>query len=141
MLVKEIKVFRQRVDGFHEPLESEFRTVAGQWLEKAERQLREVRTVLAGEPTRQVFRAGDPVDRDGEAFVPRHGVLGELERQIMLSTGCPGLVLYGCRRTGKSTLLRNLHGFLPPAVCPVSLNTTDLRPSDYGQVTFSDPSG
>ena len=43
----------------------------------------------------------------------RMGVIGQLERQIMLATGCPGLLIYGRRRMGKSTLLRNLGGYLP----------------------------
>jgi energy-coupling factor transporter ATP-binding protein EcfA2 len=46
-------------------------------------------------------------------------VLGDLQQQIELSTGCPGLVIYGRRRVGKSTLLRNLQGFLPESVVPV----------------------
>ncbi|MCZ6679398.1 MAG: ATP-binding protein, partial [Candidatus Poribacteria bacterium] len=70
----------------------------------------------------QVFRAGDPVNRESEAFVPRDSVVGELESQIMLSTGCPGLVLYGRRRMGKSTILRNLTGFLPTTVVPVGVS-------------------
>ena len=45
----------------------------------------------------------------------------------MLSTGCPGLVVYGRRRTGKSTLLRNLAGFLPPAVVPVGISMQDPK--------------
>ena len=54
---------------------------------------------------------------------------GELERQIMLSTGCPGIVLYGRRRTGKSTVLLNLSGFLPATVLPAcpSLPPPSLR--------------
>ncbi len=75
----------------------------------------------------QVFRAGMPVDHDGEAFVPRYGVLGELERQVLLATGCPGLVIYGRRRTGKSTLLRNLGPFLPPSVLTVFVSMQDAR--------------
>ena len=42
-------------------------------------------------------------ERSREAFVPRFRVLGELENQLMLANGCPGLILYGRRRTGKST--------------------------------------
>ena len=34
----------------------------------------------------------------------------------MLATGCPGLLLYGRRRMGKSTLLRNLDGFIDDLV-------------------------
>ena len=48
--------------------------------------------------------------------MPRNGVTGELEQQIMLSAGCPGIILYGRRRVGKSTVLRNLDGFLPTTV-------------------------
>jgi hypothetical protein len=33
---------------------------------------------------------------------------------------CSGVVLYRRRRVGNSTVLRNLHGFLPPAVQTVS---------------------
>jgi AAA+ ATPase superfamily predicted ATPase len=73
-------------------------------------------------PTPQVFRAGDPVDREKEAFVPRDSVVGNLERQVLLSTGCHGVVLYGRRRVGKSTVLRNLSGFLPSTVHIVNVS-------------------
>ncbi len=49
-------------------------------------------------------------------------MLGQLERQVMLATGCPGLLIYGLRCMGKSTLLRNLDGFLPPSVRIVSIS-------------------
>lgn len=51
--------------------------------------------------------------------MPRNNVLGDIEKQIMLGTGCPGLVLYGRRRMGKSTILNNISGFLPSSVIPV----------------------
>ena len=116
LLRTEIENFQHRVSGFHEPLASEFRAAAAQWLEIADRQLHEAQAVVEREPTPQVFRAGDPVDREREAFVPRDRVVGKLEQQVLLSTGCPGIVLYGRRRMGKSTVLRNLEGFLPPMV-------------------------
>jgi hypothetical protein len=43
-------------------------------------------------------------------------VIGQLERQLILATGCPGLLIYGRRRMGKSTLIRNLDAFVPEAV-------------------------
>ena len=107
-----VETFQNKVAGFHEPLASEFRAATVRWKEVAERQREEVRRRASREPTSQVFRAGDPVDRDREAFVPRDGVVGRLEQQVMLATGCPGIVLYGRRRMGKSTVLRNLGGFL-----------------------------
>jgi hypothetical protein len=118
----EIENFQHRVSGFHEPLASEFRAAAAQWLAIADRQLQEAQAVVEREPTPQVFRAGDPVNREREAFVPRDRVVGKLEQQVLLSTGCPGIILYGRRRMGKSTVLRNLEGFLPPKVRVVTLS-------------------
>lgn len=116
LLIKEIENFRHRIAGLHEPLATEFRGAATQWLVIAERQLDEARRGATKELTPQVFRAGDPVDQEHEAFVPRYAVIGEMEQQVMLSTGCPGIVLYGRRRMGKSTILRNMTGFLPTDV-------------------------
>lgn len=125
LLVREIETFRAQVSGLHQPLSREFRAAATSWLEFARRQLVDAQAVLAKEPTKQVFRAGDPVDRNNEAFVPRDAVTGEIERQVMLATGCPGLVLYGRRRTGKSTILHNLVGFLPPSVRRAGISMQD----------------
>ncbi|MGR9107377.1 MAG: hypothetical protein ACU843_10665 [Gammaproteobacteria bacterium] len=115
-LVEKIRNFQSRISGYPEPLGSEFRQAAGQWLERAEEQYQGLRRILAREPRPQVFRAGDPVDRQQEAFIPRLEVIGEIDRQLSLATGCPGLILYGRRRMGKSTLLRNLDGFLPVSI-------------------------
>jgi hypothetical protein len=62
------------------------------------------------------------MDRAQEAFVERSEAVGELERQIMLATGCPGILLYGRRRTGKSTLLKNLAAFVPTSVRLASIS-------------------
>ena len=122
LVASKIESFRGRLAGFQEPLASEFRAAADKWLVIAQRQLAEVQSITGKEPTPQLFRAGDPVDRTREAFVPRMTVLGQLERQVMLATGCPGLLIYGRRRMGKSTLLRNLRGFLPWSVRIVSIS-------------------
>jgi hypothetical protein len=122
LLCKQIENFRHRISGFYEPLATEFRAAADQWLEIAEKQRREAQAVVKKDPVPQVFRAGDPVDREKEAFVPRDSIVGNLERQVLLSTGCPGVVLYGRRRVGKSTVLRNLSGFLPSTVKTVNIS-------------------
>ncbi|MFN0084387.1 MAG: AAA family ATPase [Blastocatellia bacterium] len=119
LLAEKIISFRERINGHWEPLRTEFRNAAAEWLRIAQRQLDEARRVTTKQLTVQVFRAGDPVDRDQEAFAPRYGVIGELEQQVMMSQGCPGIVLYARRRMGKSTILRNLTGFLPTEVITV----------------------
>ena len=115
-VVARIEAFRGQISGFREPLASEFRDAAAAWLARAKNQLEQVQDITNREPTPQVFRAGDPVDRSQEAFVARMGVIGQVERQITLATGCPGLFVYGRRRMGKSTLLRNLDAFVPETV-------------------------
>jgi len=121
-IVSEIRVFEGRIAGFREPLAGEFRSASQTWLRLAQRQWDEARSVVAKSPTPQVFRAGDPVDRSQEAFVERNEVVGEVEGQITLSTGCPGLILYGRRRVGKSTVLKNLPAFLPTRVRVAALS-------------------
>ena len=111
-----IETFKFQIAGFHEPLVSEFRSASSEWMKIASQQLEEICRKTKSEPMPQIFRAGDPVNREQEAFVPRYSVFGELERQIMLSTGCPGLVLYGRRRMGKSTILKNVSAFLPESI-------------------------
>jgi hypothetical protein len=115
-LVQEIENFRHRLAGFEEPIRTEFRAAAGEWENVAREQLADARGALAREPVRQVFRAGDPVDRESEAFVLRDLVVGQLDQQVTLASGCPGVVLYARRRMGKTTLLRNLAGLLPQSV-------------------------
>ena len=75
----------------------------------------------------RVFRAGDPIQRDREAFVPRFVVLTKIESFLKLEAGCPALLLYGRRRTGKSTILRNLVGFLPNNVRVIEFSMLDPR--------------
>ncbi|MEQ1529067.1 MAG: AAA family ATPase, partial [Methylococcales bacterium] len=116
LLCAKIKNFQSAVSGYPEPLASEFRQAAKQWLAIADAQCQQIRKVVNKEPSPQVFRAGDPVQRNQEAFVPRLDVLGDLDRQLTLATGCPGIVLYARRRMGKSTLITNLDGFLPTTI-------------------------
>jgi len=117
-LLREIRDFHGRVGGLRYPLNTAFREAALAWIAVAERQLR---------PAAQVFRAGDSVERSQEAFLPRWPIIQELQGQITLATGCPGLLLYGRRRMGKSTLLKNLQPFLPTRIAVASLSMQDPR--------------
>ena len=65
--------------------------------------------------------ASDGVDIAAEK-ADEEGPVGEVEGEIMLSTGCPGLILYGRRRVGKSTVLKNLPAFLPNHVRVAALS-------------------
>jgi hypothetical protein len=126
-LVREIRDFHGRVAGLRYPLNTAFREAALAWLAVAERQHSEAKRILEARPAAQVFRAGDPVERSQEAFLPRWPIIEELQGQITLATGCPGLLLYGRRRMGKSTLLKNLQPFLPTWIAVASLSMLDPR--------------
>ncbi|MCG8459898.1 MAG: hypothetical protein MI919_26760, partial [Holophagales bacterium] len=112
LLIKTIEQFADQIAGFEEPLASEFRKAAKVWMRSAEAQQSRIRAA-ANARAKQVFRAGDPINRENEAYLFRGGPIGEIERQTMLVGGSPGLVVYGRRRMGKTTLIRNLQGVLP----------------------------
>lgn len=125
LILEKVRNAYHQFAGFQEPLRTEFRLAAKKWEALAEQQLLQIQRVVSQKPVHQVFRAGDPVDRNQEAFVLRTGVVEELEQQLMLSTGCPGIVLYGRRRMGKSTVLRNIDGFLPTTVRVLNMSMQD----------------
>ena len=131
-LVTAIETFKSKVAGLRYPLGEEFRRAADAWRAVARRQQEEARRVLETAPAAQVFRAGDPVDKEREAFVPRLALIAELQGQITLATGCPGLLLYGRRRVGKSTLIRNAEPFLPTSVRVARLSMQD--PGAFGSL-------
>lgn len=116
LIVKEIEQFRHRIGGFDQSIASEFYRASKRWLSLAHVQLESNEVSHLNIKTPQVFRAGDPVDRSQEAFVIRDTVVSQIENQLMLSTGCPGLHLYGRRRIGKTTILVNLSEFVPPNI-------------------------
>lgn len=120
-----IQNFSIRVSGLDEPLASEFRHAATEWLVLAEKQVQDAAATIVRERVPQVFRAGDPVNIELEAFVPRRSVIDELAAHVVASTGCPGLLLYARRRMGKSSCLRNLTEFLPSQIEVVHLNLQD----------------
>jgi hypothetical protein len=123
-----VRDFRDQVAGFSEPLAAEFREASLHWQELAEAMKTAARTEAEHAPQTQVFRAGDKVvDRAREAFVLRGAVLQELQQQLLLATGCPGLVLYGRRRVGKSSVLCNVDGFLPDNIRSCVLSLQDPR--------------
>jgi hypothetical protein len=125
LLVKEIETFERRIENLKAPLSTELRKASREWLSMSQRQLTIAQAATAREPKQQVFRAGNPVNKEQEAFVNRASILGQLEQQVTLASGCPGLLVYGRRRMGKSTLLGNLDGFLPSSVQVVRISMQD----------------
>ncbi len=113
LLLVEVENFRLQLQGFPEPLTSEFRTAVEHWERVAQRQLQDTRDHLVHEPLPLVFHAGNEIHMDREAFVERKGVLGNLLQDLTAPSSPAGVILYGRRRTGKSSVLWNLDSFLP----------------------------
>ncbi len=117
-----INDFRNRVGGYYDFLSNELTIASSNWLEAASKQRLGLENILKKNFILQIFRAGDPIDKEKEAFVKREKVIAEIEKYIMMQTGCPGILLYGRRRVGKSTIIKNLPYFLPQHVICVSIS-------------------
>ena len=121
-----ITTFRNRIAGLHEPLKYEFEKAADSWLQVARQQYEAEKQIVAGEAVPSVFQGGPPIDR-GRPLSCRECQFERLHGQIAAPAGCPGLQLYGRRRMGKTRLLRNLDGFLPPEIHVALLEMEDAR--------------
>ena len=118
-LVDKIEIFRHQIAGFKQPLSTELRKAADDWQEIAHAKLTEAQKLVPGGQFQPVFRASETLDREVDAYLPRRGLLMDLENQVRLASASSGLVLIGRRRTGKSTLLANL-GSLVEATADVT---------------------
>jgi len=116
----------ERLDGLlreltrsSEPYALRFRPIAGRW-----------RQILAGytktlseavESRQEInnpYIIGIPLTEHQEIFVGRSDVSEHIE-QLLLDYRCPPLLLYGQRRTGKTSLLNNLGRLLPSTLIPL----------------------
>lgn len=120
-LITRIMAFQGTISGYPKPLEPELRAASAKWLEKAQALRGWVR---ADDETTipQVFSVRDAISRDQDAFVPRLAVVDDLTEQALLANGCPGILLYGRRRTGKSTILKSFVGLLPASLIARSIS-------------------
>ncbi|MEM7013694.1 MAG: AAA family ATPase [Verrucomicrobiota bacterium] len=104
--------FKNLIASYPEPLRFELTRTADAWLELTTREYLKAQRAGDRESVPQIFRAGEQIAAQ-EAFLPRFGTVGNLERELAQGHGRPALLIYGRRRLGKSTLIRNLRGFVP----------------------------
>ncbi len=64
---------------------------------------------------------GIPLTEHQEIFVGRSDISERIER-LLLDSRCPPLLLYGQRRTGKTSLLNNLGRLLPSTITPLFID-------------------
>jgi len=135
-----LQEIRQEVGFFHyamklvePPVGSAFQTVALRWREIA---AWESRKRPAFTPIPNPFIAGNPLQhRDHDLFKGRKDIIVAIEKNIINSGQRPALLLYGRRRTGKSSTLLNLPRLLSSQFTPVYIDCQDAKWRD-GNVTF-----
>lgn len=81
---------------------------------------------------------GIPLTEHQEIFVGRSDVSANIE-QLLLDRRCPPLLLYGQRRTGKTSLLNNLGKLLPSTIIPlfVDLQGPSSLARDYSGFLYN----
>ena len=67
---------------------------------------------------RSPYIFGIPLAEHQEIFVGRSDIIKDIEK-LLLDRLCPPLLLYGQRRTGKTSLLNNLGRLLPSTIIPL----------------------
>lgn len=129
--VSSIDNFETRLKQLAAPLANEFLVAAANWRRKALLQLEIVEARSTQPSAAQVFRAGDPVDSEAGAFVPRVEIIRKLQAAISADANV-GILLYGRRRMGVSTTVRTLSAFLPESFTVAAMSMQS--PGAFGSV-------
>lgn len=121
-----IDSLEERLDGLlreltrsSEPYALRFQPIAASW-----RQVLASHTKILSEAveSRQEipnpYVIGIPLTEHQEIFVGRSDISAKIEK-LLLDSRCPPLLLYGQRRTGKTSLLNNLGRLLPSTIIPL----------------------
>jgi hypothetical protein len=122
-----------------EPYARRFRPIAEKWRQTLAN-YRE--TLIQAVETRQEiinpYIIGIPLTEHQEIFVGRSDVSERIER-LLLDARCPPLLLYGQRRTGKTSLLNNLGKLLPSTIIPlfVDLQGPTSLAKDYAGFLYN----
>ncbi|MEW5957813.1 MAG: ATP-binding protein [Chloroflexota bacterium] len=96
-----------------------FYPIATRWQQLVAGQLRRlVETAAAGRELDNPYIVGVPLTEQQEIFVGRADIVARIE-QLLLDQRRPPLLLYGQRRMGKTSLLRNLGRLLPQTIAPL----------------------
>lgn len=141
-----LKAIADRLDGFVRELTRSsdqyavrFRPIAQRWSRIIELTLEEL--VQASELQQEIdspYIIGVPLTERQDIFVGRTEISSRIE-QLLLDRRRPPLLLYGQRRTGKTSLLNNLGRLLPNSIIPmfVDLQGPASRASDHAGFLYN----
>ncbi len=116
----------ERLDGLireltrsSEPYALRFQPIAVTWRTTIADHLQTLtRAVESRQEISNPYVVGIPLTEHQEIFVGRSDVSERIEK-LLLDIRCPPLLLYGQRRTGKTSLLNNLGKLLPSTIIPL----------------------
>ncbi len=121
-----IDALEERLDGLlreltrsSEHYAQRFRPIAAKWRETLADYVQTLTEVVESrQEISNPYIIGIPLTEHQEIFVGRSDVSERIER-LLLNSRCPPLLLYGQRRTGKTSLLNNLGKLLPSTIIPL----------------------
>jgi len=131
-------LLRELIRGSH-PYAARFTPIARQWRDVVADHAREL--AAAVEQRQEIdspYVIGVPLTHRQESFVGRSDIGARIE-QLLLDRRRPPLLLYGQRRTGKTSLLNNLGRLLPRSIVPlfVDLQGPTTQASDHAGFLYN----
>ena len=110
------------------PVGPSLQPLASRWLHLVEQEQTEGRKQLASTPLPNPFVVGNPLQpRDHELFKGRRDIIAAIEEHIINPDRSTTLLLYGRRRTGKTSTLLNLPRLLSSQFVPVFIDLQDAK--------------
>ncbi|MGD1808565.1 AAA family ATPase [Dapis sp. BLCC M126] len=99
--------------------------IAQNWKKALESAAKDVGDIYITKPVENSYIIGDPVE--GDLFVGRENIIRELEELWLMSSQLQSVVLYGHRRMGKTSILRNVAKSLGADVADVQVVYVNLQ--------------
>ncbi len=99
-------------------------SITESWQEKLLAIATDIGEITHTQPIHNPYVAGDPVE--GNLFVGRGQVIKQLEELWLMSNQLQSVVLYGHRRMGKTSILKNLSSYLGSSIKVAYINLLNL---------------
>lgn len=114
------------------------RPIIGGWIRLIEAEVTQITAARqSGREIPNPYIPGTPIHPDGESvFKGRQDIFAEIERNLAALHQIPTLLLYGPRRSGKTSLLLQMPHRLPENVVPVFVNLQEAAATVHSAAGF-----
>ena len=128
--IGEVVAVQKMIDTIPQAERALIEEIAKNWQSILVSESSEVGSIIISEPVKNPYVAGDPVV--GPGFKGREDILRELKQLWSGTTKPPSVVLYGHRRMGKTSILRNINSHLGSEVRLAYVNLLILGGAERG---------